>query len=109
MDNMTIDQMIAAGAPWDQIKARINQLQAEQKEIARKAAAAEQLKKQEIEAARARMVQAVIDYFLAEGIINEKEVDFMSNIVEELTDELVVEVKSNLAKIHFINEIMKKI
>ena len=108
MDNMTIDQMIAAGMPWDQIKARINQLQAEQKEIARKAAA-EKVKKQEIEAARARMVQAVIDYFLAEGIINEKEIDFMSNMVEELTDELVVEVKSNFAKIHFINEIMKKI
>ena len=108
MDNMTIDQMIAAGMPWDQIKARINQLQAEQKEIAKKAAA-EKVKKQEIEAARARMVQAVIDYFLAEGIINEKEIDFMSNMVEELTDELVVEVKSNFAKIHFINEIMKKI
>lgn len=108
MDNMTIDQMIAAGLPWDQIKARINQLQAEQKEIARKAAA-EKVKRQETDAAKARMVQAVIDYFLAEGIINDKEVDFMSGMVEELTDELVMEVKSNLAKLHFINDILKKI
>ena len=46
---MTIDQMIAAGLPWEQIKARINQLQAEQKEIAKRAAAAEKVKKQEIE------------------------------------------------------------
>lgn len=108
MDNMTIDQMIAAGLPWDQIKARINQLQAEQKEIARKAAA-EKVKRQETDAAKARMVQAVTDYFLAEGIINDKEVDFMSGMVEELTDELVMEVKNNLAKLHFINDILKKI
>ena len=29
---MTIEEMIAAGMPWEQIKSRINELQREQKE-----------------------------------------------------------------------------
>lgn len=71
-NNMTIEEMIAAGASWEQIKARINDLQREQKakkaaeEAAKRANAEEQI-------ATERLAVATQDWALATGVAESKE------------------------------------
>jgi len=71
-NDMTIEEMIAAGAPWEQIKAHINELQRAQKakkaaeEAAKRANAEEQI-------ATERLAAATMDWALATGVAESKE------------------------------------
>jgi leucyl aminopeptidase (aminopeptidase T) len=94
--NMTIEEMIAAGMPWDQIKARINELQREQKEkeAAEAAAKMRQVNKaQEVKAARERFINAFLDWVIVEGVIPSEDREAFGEMVEETCDGLMAEMK----------------
>lgn len=94
--NMTIEEMIAAGMPWDQIKARINELQREQKEKEAAEAAARMRqtnKAQEVKAARERFINAFLDWLIVEGVIPSEDREVFGEIVEETCDGLMAEMK----------------
>ena len=86
-NNMTIEEMIAAGVPWEQIKARINELQKEQK--AKKAAeeAAKRANAEE-EIATQRLALATKDWALATGIVesNEEATEIGKEMLKVATD-----------------------
>jgi DNA-binding transcriptional MerR regulator len=110
MDNMTIDQMIAAGLPWEQIKARINELQKEQVKKEKAAAAllkAEEAEKraktQEKEIARQRLVAEFVNYLTLEGVIDsEEEAKFMVGVVNESIVDLVQSIRAEMAQREFL-------
>ena len=89
---MTIEEMIAANAPWDQIRARINELQREQK---RKEMEAEKqaVKAQEVAAARDRFLNAFIDWLIVEGVITEADRTEFAPIVLESCEALAMELR----------------
>ena len=93
---MTIEEMIAAGMPWDQIKARINELQREQKEK-EAAEAAAQMKQaaqnQEAQAARERFINAFLDWMIAEKVLKPEDRDEFGAMVAETSDQLMTEMK----------------
>ena len=99
MKKMTIEEMIAAGMPWEQIKARINELQREQKEkeAAEAAAKMRQMNKaQEVKTARERFVNAVLDWLIAEGIVKPEDREVFGKMVEETCDNLMAEMKQTI-------------
>ena len=113
MDNMTIDQMIAAGLPWEQIKARINELQKEQvkKEKAaaalKKEEAEKRAKTKEKEIARQRLVAEFVNYLILEGAVNEgEEAQFMINVINESIVDLVDSIKAEMAQREFITRMI---
>lgn len=85
---LTIEEMIAAGASWNDISTRVRQLQREQaeKNRAERMAQAEKAKKAEMaEAARERLVTAFVDWGIAEGFIPEAERnDFAAEVAETM-------------------------
>lgn len=99
MKKMTIEEMIAAGMSWDQIKARINELQREQKEkeAAEAAARMRQMNKaREVEAARERFVNAFLDWLIAEGIVKPEDRKVFGEMVAETCDNLMAEMKQTI-------------
>ena len=99
MKKMTIEEMIAAGMPWDQIKARINELQREQKEKEAAEAAARMRqanKAQEVKAARERFVNAFLDWLIVEGVIQPEDREVFGEMVEETCDGLITEMKQTI-------------
>lgn len=113
MDNMTIDQMIAAGLPWEQIKARINELQKEQvkKEKAaaalKKEEAEKRAKVQEKEIARQRLVAEFVNYLTLEGVIeSDEEAQFMIGVINESIVDLVQSIKAEMAQREFITRMI---
>lgn len=113
MDNMTIDQMIAAGLPWEQIKARINELQKEQvkKEKAaaalKKEEAEKRAKAQEKEIARQRLVAEFVNYLALEGTIeSDEEAKFMVDAVNESIVDLVQSIKAEMAQREYIKRMI---
>lgn len=82
--NMTIEEMIAAGATWSEISARVRDLQREraEKERAEKMAQEQRIKRNEtISIARGRLIAAIADWLIAEGIVKaEERDDFISDI-----------------------------
>lgn len=90
--NMTIEEMIAANAPWDQIRARINELQREQKR--KEMEAAKQAEKaQEAAVARDRFINAFIDWLIVEGVLTEADRTEFSPIVIEACEDIVMELR----------------
>lgn len=113
MDNMTIDQMIAAGLPWEQIKARINELQKEQvkKEKAaaalKKEEAEKRAKAQEKEIARQRLVAEFVNYLTLEGTIeSDEEAEFMIGVLNESIVDLVESIKAEMAQREYIKRMI---
>ena len=113
MDNMTIDQMIAAGLPWEQIKARINELQKEQvkKEKAaaalKKEEAEKRAKTQEKEIARQRLVAEFVNYLTLEGVIeSDEEAQFMIGVINESIVDLVNSIKAEMAQREYIKRMI---
>lgn len=99
--NMTIEEMIAANAPWDQIRARINELQREQKR--KEMEAAKQAEKaQEAAVARDRFINAFIDWLIIEEVLTEADRTEFSPIVIEACDDIVMELRQikMLAKLY---------
>lgn len=99
MGKMTIEEMIAAGMPWDQIKARINELQKEQKEkeAAEAAARMRQVNKaQEVKAARERFVNAFLDWLIVEGVVKPEDREEFGEMVAETCDNLMAEMKQTI-------------
>lgn len=97
--NMTIEEMIAAGMPWDQIKSRINELQKEQKEkaVAEAAAKMQQAKqKQESEIARNRFVNAFLDWLIVEKVVKPEDREEFGEMVAETCDNLMAEMKQTI-------------
>lgn len=98
MKKMTIEEMIAAGMPWEQIKARINELQREQKE--KEAAAAARIhqanKAQEVRTARERFVNAFLDWLIVEGVVKPEDRKEFGEIVAETCDNLMAEMKQTI-------------
>ena len=96
---MTIEEMIAAGMPWEQIKARINELQREQKEkeAAEEAAKMRQANKaQEAEAARERFINAFLDWMIVEGVVQPEDRKEFGEVVIETCDNLMAEIKQTI-------------
>ena len=83
--NMTIEEMIAAGASWGEISARVKALQKEQaeKEKAERMAQEQKAKRHEaISIARSRLIAAIADWLIAEGLIDaEERDDFIKDII----------------------------
>ena len=83
--NMTIEEMIAAGASWNDITARVKVLQKEQaeKEKAERMAQEQRAKRNEaISIARSRLIAAIADWLIAEGLIEaEERDDFIKDII----------------------------
>lgn len=107
MKKMTIEEMIAAGMPWEQIKARINELQREQKEKEAAEAAAKMRqanKAQEVKTARERFVNAFLDWLIVEGVVRPEDRKAFGEIVAETCDNFMAEVKQTIA----IKAIFKK-
>ena len=93
---MTIEEMIAANAPWEQIKARINELQREQKEkeAAEAAARMRQMNKvQEVKTARERFINAFLDWLIVEGVMQPEDREEFGEMVGETCDNLMAEMK----------------
>lgn len=83
--NMTIEEMIAAGATWGEISAKVKDLRREkaEKERAEKMAQEQKAKRYEaISIARSRLIAAIADWLIAEGLIEAEERDaFIKDIV----------------------------
>ena len=108
--NMTIEEMIAAGMPWDQIKARINELQREQKEreAAEAAAKMRQVNKaQEVKAARERFVNAFLDWLIVEGVAKPENREEYGEMVAETCDNLMAEMKQVMVLEAMLKDIIK--
>ena len=85
---LTIEEMIAAGATWNEISTRVRELQREQaeKERAEKMVQAEKARKAGVAAAaKERLVVAIVDWVIAEGLATADEREELSKeIVESL-------------------------
>ena len=111
MKKMTIEEMIAAGMPWDQIKARINELQREQKEkeAAEAAARMRQVNKaQEVKAARERFINAFLDWLIVEGIVKPEDRDEFGEVIGETSDNLMAEMKQTIVMEAIFRKIFEK-
>ena len=83
---LTIEEMIAAGASWAEITARVKELQRAkaEKEHAEKMAQAEKAKKAEVAAAaKERLVVAIVDWVTAEGAATADEREELSKEIAE--------------------------
>lgn len=89
---MTIEEMIAAGKPWDQIKARINELQAEQ-ERKEKIAAEKAAKEKQRETVKDRFVTALIDWMIIENVISPSDIPAIKKMAEMTCDSLMKDLK----------------
>lgn len=110
MKKMTIEEMIAAGMPWDQIKARINELQREQKEkeAAEAAARMRQVNKaQEVKTARERFVHAFLDWLVVEGVVQPEDCEEFGEMVAKTCDNLMAEMKQVMALEAMLKDIIK--
>lgn len=111
MKKMTIEEMIAAGMPWDQIKARINELQREQKEkeAAEAAARMRQVNKaQEVKTARERFVNAFLDWLIVEGVVKPKDREEFGEMVAETCDNLMAEMKQTIVMEAIFRKMLEK-
>ena len=94
--NKTIEEMIAEGTPWDVIKARIDELQQEQKKK-EAAALAEKIKKQkklnERVAAKERFINSFVDWLVAEEVIDLEEKELFRDDIKTVCNDLMKEMK----------------
>lgn len=102
MDNgkrkMTVEEMIVAGAPWEQIQARIEELQHEQK-MKEEAAARAQVRDVQAAAARERFVVACVDWMVAEGIVEDdsEEKENLKVAVDRSCEEFAMDIRRAMA------------
>jgi len=95
--NMTIEEMIAAGASWSDISARVRDLQREraEKERAEKMAQEQAAKKNEtIAIARGRLIAAIADWVIAEGMVEPEERDGLINDITPIVNGIAEETKA---------------
>ena len=96
---LTIEEMIANGASWAEISARVKALQkeqAEKKEQIEKKRAEEMERTKKIEAtkvAKERLVQAFIDWAIAEGYILREEREKFTAEIEETVDTILTNMR----------------
>ena len=94
--NKTIEEMIAEGTPWDVIKARIDELQQEQKrkEAAAMAAKIEKQKKlKERAAIKERFINSFVDWLVAEEVIDSEEKELSRDDIKTVCNDLMKEMK----------------
>ena len=93
--NKTIEEMIAEGTPWDVIKARIDELQQEQKkkEAAMAAKIEKQKKLNERVAAKERFINSFVDWLVAEEVIDLEEKELFRDDVKTVCNDLMEEMK----------------
>lgn len=94
--NKTIEEMIAEGTPWDVIKARIDELQQEQKrkEAAAMAARVEKQKKlKERAAIKERFINSFVDWLVAEEVIDLEEKELFRDDIKTVCNDLMKEMK----------------
>lgn len=107
-NNMTVEEMIAAGAPWEQIKARINELQREQKA---KKAAEEAAKKANIdeEIATKRLAATAMDWARATGILEtEKDIEEFGKVIVTSLKETAKEIREMKKFETFLTQVFGK-
>ena len=93
---LTIEEMIANGASWGEITARVKEMQRaqEEKRKAEEAAARAEAKKTEIAiAARERLVTAFVDWSIVEGFVAETERDAFSAEIANTLNTLIPEMR----------------
>lgn len=98
--NMTIEEMIAAGATWGDISTRVRELQREQaeraeKERAEKMAQEQKAKRNEaISIARGRLIVAIADWVIAEGMVEPEGKDGLINDITPIVNGIAEETKA---------------
>lgn len=93
---MSVEEMIAAGCPWEQIQARITKLQKEQKEkesAAKAQAQRAELKAAQIKVAKDKFVASFADWMIAEGLLEESDKAEFSQVIEETSVGLMEKLK----------------
>ena len=105
MKMKTIEEMIASGASWDEIKQRVEQIQGEQKAKEEKKVAA-QAKAMQVDAAKERLAVAFVDYMAAEGL----PIDDRAEMVEHIkgtVDELSAQIRQAIIMDKIMNFLTK--
>ena len=96
---LTIEEMIANGASWAEISARIKALQKEQieKKRAEEAAKAERVRRAEAaKIARERLVQAFVDWAIAEGLIPKEDKEEFAAEIENAVENITTDMRHAL-------------
>lgn len=99
MDNakreMTIEEMIAAGTPWEKVKARIIELQRIQKEkekMAAEAAALEKEKSAITDIARKRAKRRVFDMLLTMGLVEPDDRESIDEYLDSVMNDVIADL-----------------
>ena len=99
MDNakreMTIEEMIAAGTPWEKVKARIIELQRIQKEkekMAAEAAALEKKKSAITDVARKRAKHRVFDMLLAMELVEPDDRESIDEYLDSVMNDVIADL-----------------
>ena len=96
---LTIEEMIANGASWAEISARVKEMQREHeaKKRAEEAAKAERARRAEAAiAARERMVQAFTDWAIAEGFVSREDKEEFAGEIAETVNNIVADMRQAL-------------
>lgn len=97
--NKTVEEMIAEGASWTEIRNRVKEMQDEHNRKKQAEVAAEKQRMQQAEVAKAsreRFVEAFLDWMIAEGVLEAKDREEFRGMMEETIDQLLVEMKQML-------------
>lgn len=100
MDNakreMTIEEMIAAGTPWEKVKARIIELQRIQKEKEKMAAEAAALEKKKstinADVARERAKRGVFDMLLAMELVEPDDRESIDEYLDSVMNDVIADL-----------------
>ena len=93
---LTIEEMIANGATWAEIAARVKAMQKEQaeKKRAEEVARAERAKKAEAaKVAKERLVQAFVDWGMAEGFVPREDREEFAAEIEEAVENITTDMR----------------
>ena len=96
---LTIEEMIAAGASWAEISARVKEMQKEH-EAKKRAEAKEKeaaiARERAAAVARERLVQAFVDWGIAEGLVPREEREEFAAEIEEAVENITIDMRHAL-------------
>ncbi len=97
--NKTVEEMIAEGASWAEIKAYVKEMQDEYNRKKQAEAAAEKQRMQQAEVAKAsreRFIEAFLDWMIAEDVLDTEDREEFRAMMDETADRLLTEMKQML-------------
>ena len=98
---LTIEEMIANGASWAEITAAVREIQkqVDERRKAEEKAKKEKARRAEAEAAsaaRERMVQAFVDWGIAEGFVPKEDKEEFAAEIEEAVENITIDMRHAL-------------